>query len=208
MAEVGFRLLLITDGYDATTPGRVAAALGVVSPGTAAVQLRAKSLSAKELLAASVELRSITGPMGAPLLVNDRLDIALASGADGVQLPASGLPVKAARRVSGRLLVGASTHSLAEARMAEAGGADLILFGPVFSTSSKPYPVEPLGLARLEEVVHAVELPVFAVGGIDAERAGACARLGARVACIGAVLGSAQAEPGARAMACVLGVTP
>ncbi len=157
---------------------------------------------------AAVELAGITRRLGARLLVNDRVDVALAAGADGVQLPASGLPVKAARRISGRLLVGASTHSVAEARMAEAGGADLVLFGPVFATSSKPAPVEPLGLERLQELVRAVELPVFGVGGIDAERAKACARVGARVACIGSVLGSEEAEVGARAMARALEVSP
>src|SRR6185436_9332878 len=113
----GHRLLLITDGWDDQTPALVAAA---VSAGPAAVQLRAKQLSGRALLAAAERLR----PVANFLIVNDRVDVALAAGADGVHLPSRGLDVKNVRRfVPQGFVIGVSTHSLAEARMAERGGA-------------------------------------------------------------------------------------
>src|SRR5205085_355377 len=118
-----FHLLLITDGYDADTPARVAAALGALPPGAAAVQLRAKELGGRALCQAATTLRELTRAAGAPLVINDRLDVALAVEADGVHLPSRGLPPEAARRIAGeRLLLGVSTHSLDEARAAERWG--------------------------------------------------------------------------------------
>lgn len=143
----------------------------------------------------------------AALFLNDRLDVALAAGADGVHLPARGLPPSAARRALARssfsrrpLLVGCSTHGLDEARRAAAGGADFVTFGPVWPTPSKAAFGPPLGPAALGEAVGALSIPVFALGGVDAGRAAVCAGLGARVACIGAVLGAADAAAGAREM--------
>jgi thiamine-phosphate pyrophosphorylase len=97
-------------------------------------------------------------------------------------------------------LIGASTHSLAEATMAWRGGADYVTFGPVFATPSKAGLGEPVGVTALAEVVRAAPVPVFALGGIDRARVGEIRRAGARVACIGAVLGHADAAAGARAL--------
>jgi thiamine-phosphate pyrophosphorylase len=204
----GWRILLVTDGYDATTtPARVEAAIAELPTGTAAVMLRAKSLAGRALYGAAERLRAI-----APILiVNDRADVAMAVGADGVHLPAQGLPVADARRLGEawaaahgglRLAVGVSTHSLAAAVAAADGGADYVVFGPVFATAGKGPPV---GLAALREVVEAVPVPVFAIGGVDAARAPSCAAAGAQVACIGAVLGRDDAGAGARALAAAIG---
>jgi thiamine-phosphate pyrophosphorylase len=188
------RLLLITDGFDEHTAARVASALAVLPEGFAAVQLRARSLDGRALLAAAERLRAI-----APILfVNDRLDVALAAGADGVHLPANGLPVADARRAVGdRLLVGASTHSRDEAVTAARDGADYVVFGPVWPSPGKGPPV---GVDALAAVVRAVAVPVFALGGVDAERARQCVAVGARVAAIGAVLGRDDVAAGARAL--------
>jgi thiamine-phosphate pyrophosphorylase len=172
-----FRLLVITDGFSGDTPTRAQAA---ALPGVA-VQLRAKHLQGRALLEAAEELR----PLAPILLVNERVDVALAAGADGVHLPSRGLDVKNVRKIVPRgFVIGVSTHSLAEARMAQRGGADYVVFGPIFS----PEKGGPVGLSALAEVVGALEIPVFALGGVTRENAPECVRLGARLACIGAVM--------------------
>jgi thiamine-phosphate pyrophosphorylase len=165
--------------------------------------LRAKMLDGAALYGAATELVAVTRARGAKLIVNDRADVALAVGAEGVHLPARGMPVKQARRWLGqRLIVGASTHSREEAEMAWRGGADYVAFGPVWPTAGKGPAV---GVEALAALVRAAPVPVFALGGVDAERARACVAVGARVACIGAVLGRADAAAGARALGAAIG---
>jgi thiamine-phosphate pyrophosphorylase len=200
--RVGFRALLITDGWDErVTAARVAAALGAVTPGFAAVQLRAPGLTGRALFDAAKQLVEVAHAAGAQLVVNDRVDVAQATGADGVHLPSTGLPPASARRLGGdAFLVGVSTHARGEAEAAQAGGADYVVFGPVYFTPSKAAYGAPVGLAALGDVARAVALPVFALGGVDVARAVECVAAGARVACIGAVLGQADAARAARSL--------
>jgi thiamine-phosphate pyrophosphorylase len=193
-----FRALLITDGFDEDTPNRVAAAVREL-PG-AAVQLRAKRLDGAALYAAAVQLRAVA-PI---LLVNDRADVALAAGCDGVHLPARGLDVASARALLGPgRIIGVSTHSRDEAVAAARAGADYVVFGPIWATPGK---APPIGLDALAEVVRAcAPIPVFALGGVDAARAPAVLAVGARVACIGAVLARPDVAPAARALAAAIG---
>jgi thiamine-phosphate pyrophosphorylase len=191
-------LLLITNGFDSSTAGRVASALGALPRGSAAIQLRAKDLSGRALYAATCMLLEVTSSFDAPLYVNDRVDVALAAGAQGVHLPARGLMPKPTRRVIAKVgerpfTVGVSTHSVEEAVMAERGGADYVIFGPVWSKSA-------VGVEPLKAVLAAVKIPVFAIGGIDADRALICRSVGARVACISAVLGADDPAAAARAV--------
>jgi thiamine-phosphate pyrophosphorylase len=174
--------------------------------GSAAVQLRAKELSARDLLSAARALADVTRAHGAPLYIKDRVDVALAAGAQGVHLPARGLPPKPARRVVTKVdarpfTVGVSTHSLDEAVMAAGGGADYLVFGPIWPTPGKG---DPVGVEALRAVVAAVAIPVYALGGVTAENAAHCLAAGARIACIGAVLGSADPAAGARRLGAVL----
>jgi thiamine-phosphate pyrophosphorylase len=131
------------------------------------VQVREPDLTAKrleELVRAVIE---VTQPYPARVLVNDRLDVALATGAAGVHLKTSSIPTRDARAISsGGFLIGVSTHSLAEAQSAAAEGADFIVAGPLFETPSKQLYGPPLGLARFEEICNGVEIPVLAIGGI------------------------------------------
>jgi thiamine-phosphate pyrophosphorylase len=188
-----FRLLLVTDGWDDEVPARVSAALAGAPEGVA-VQLRAKHLSGRDLLRAAERLRPVTNF----LIVNDRVDVALASGADGAHLPSRGLDVKNVRRVVPKgFVVGVSTHSLAEARMAERGGADYVVFGPVFASPGKSAPA---GVPALAEVVKALAIPVFALGGVGVDNAGECLAAGARLACISAVFKSADPAATVRAL--------
>ena len=197
---VDHRLLLITDGFDDATLKRVREAVDTLPRGLAAVQLRAKRLQGAALHRAAAALRAIV-PI---LLVNDRADVALATGADGVHLPSRGLPVAVARAlVGGERLVGASTHLLAEAMAARRDGADYVVFGPVWPTGAKK---DAVGIDALAEAVRAcAPMPVFALGGVDVERARAAVAVGARVACIGAVLGRSDAGAAARALAAAIG---
>ena len=151
-------------------------------------QIREKSLHARvqfELVARAAE---ITRGSRTRLLVNDRSDIARAAGADGVHLTTQSLPVDVVRSICGvDFLIGASTHSLDEARAARAGGADFIVFGPVFETESKRAYGEPQGLDKLGEVTRALgEFPVVAIGGVTLDKVDECFHAGAiGVAAIG-----------------------
>jgi len=142
--------------------------------GVDGLQVRRKGASDRDLLDLAIAARACAG---APetLLINSRLDIALAAGADGVQLPATGLPIARVRRAlasvtSTPLLVGRSTHHPDEVRAARDEGADFALFGPVFETPSKAGVLAARGLAALKQAVD-TGLPVIALGGIDAVHA-------------------------------------
>ena len=145
-SAVSHQLLLITDGFDELTLKRVRDAIDTLPRGFAAVQLRAKRLEGAALFAAATALR-VVAPI---LVVNDRVDVALAAGADGVHLPSRGLPVAVARALVGGRLVGASTHLLAEAVAARRDGADYVVFGPVWPTGDKG---DAVGLDALAEAV-------------------------------------------------------
>lgn len=133
------------------------------------IQIREKDMSAQELSEFVRAAISVARPHGARVLVNDRLDVALAVGADGVHLRTNSLPLKAIRqlRLQTNFLIGVSTHSLYEAQNAEANGADFIVCGPVFSTPSKAMYGAPMGLEQFAEICRSVRLPVLALGGIS-----------------------------------------
>ncbi len=197
MSRPDFRLCLVTDRR--ATGGRplvevIDACLGAGLP---AVQLREKDLPASDLLGLARALRGPTARAGARLLVNDRVDVALAADADGVHLPAAGLPAAEARRLLGPgRLVGVSTHAPAEVEAAARAGADYVVFGPVFDTPSKRPHGPPQGLPALAAAARRASLPVLAIGGITAAEVGAVREAGAAgVAVIRALLGAP--DPGA-----------
>jgi thiamine-phosphate pyrophosphorylase len=144
--------------------------------GVSLVQLREKDLDGKPLFHLAQSLREVTSHHNAKLLVNSRLDIALAIDADGLHLPEHALPVQTVKRFFSNL-VGRSVHSVEGARDAEQSGADYLLFGHVFETASKEN--EPRGLNALQEVCKAVSIPVYAVGGVTPERVRVCVESGA-----------------------------
>jgi thiamine-phosphate pyrophosphorylase len=163
----------------------VAAAL---AGGVNVVQLRDRQAPAGALLRLARGLRALTRGR-ALLVVNDRLDVALLAGADGVHLGEEGLPVAAARAwLPSSLLVGRSVHAVETARQAEAEGADYLVAGTLFPSRSHPDAV-PAGLGFLRRVVAAVSIPVAGIGGIGPAEAGPCRRTGAAgVAVVDAVL--------------------
>ena len=184
------RLYLITPAEGDPAPA-VQAALSALPRGAAAVQLR-QPLPPRQLLERARALRRICTEFAAPLLVNDRADVALAAGADGVHLPGRGLAAADARAL-GLAAVGESVHTAAEALLS---AADFCVFAPVFETPGKTAQ----GLEKLAAACKATRLPVFALGGVDAGNASRCLDAGARgVACIRSVLGAR--DPGAAAVA-------
>ena len=144
--------------------------------GVSLVQLREKNLDGKPLFHLAQSLREVASHHNAKLLVNSRLDIALAIDADGLHLPEHALPVQTVKRFFSNL-VGRSVHSVEGAKEAEESGADYLLFGHVFETASKEN--EPRGLNALQAVCKAVSIPVYAVGGVTPERVRACLECGA-----------------------------
>lgn len=148
-----------------------AAALSAVPPGTVAVQLREKDLDAAELLALARQLRPICDRYRARLIVNDRIDVAIAARADGVHLPANSFAVGDARSLIGNAgLIGVSTHNDANVIGAAQSGADFVVYGPVFDPLSKESYTTARGADGLIEATRAASIPVFALGGITADR--------------------------------------
>ena len=144
-------------------------------------QIREKNLSARVLYELTTRAVEIAKGSCTRILVNDRSDIARTAGADGVHLTSQSLPVSVVRRMFGsELLIGVSTHSRAEARAAQVGGADFVVFGPVFETESKRAFGEPQGLDRLQEITRELEsFPVVAIGGITMDHVEDCFAAGA-----------------------------
>ncbi len=162
-----------------------------IAAGVDWVQIREKDLPARELREAAREALAAAQATPARILVNDRLDVALAAGAHGVHLGRQSLPALEVNRwLRGRgaprgvaappeFLVGVSCHLLEEAQQAERDGADYVFFGPVFATPSKAAFGPAQGRERLAQVCAAVRIPVLAIGGITVENAGQCLRAGA-----------------------------
>jgi thiamine-phosphate pyrophosphorylase len=148
-----------------------------VDAGVDFVQVREKDLGSRALLALVREPRTVIGERATRLLVNGRPDVAIAGGAHGVHLPETGLDIAAVRSGFPDLLIGASCHSLAAAVRAEQGGADFVLFGPVFATPGKEERAS--GLDRLAGITAQLSVPVHAVGGIDASRVACLVAAGA-----------------------------
>jgi thiamine-phosphate pyrophosphorylase len=159
-------------------------ARAAIEGGAAVVQVRVKTAPSGEVLRIAREVVALARGR-ALVLVNDRADLALLSGADGVHVGDEDLPVAEARRLLGPdLLVGRTARTLEEARAAIADGADHVGFGPIFGSRSKALAVPPRGLEGLREVSSALGAPVVAIGGIGADTIGEVARAGAACAAI------------------------
>jgi thiamine-phosphate diphosphorylase len=165
------------------------------------VQLRAKLATDRQVLAWGEAIRALARASGALFFVNDRFDLALAAGADGVHLGQTDLPPeRIPETIRRNLLIGRSSHSLAQAEAARDEPVDYVAFGPIFGTRSKQSEYEARGLPLLAQVVRAVApKPLVAIGGIDADNAREVARAGAAgAAVISAVAGNDDPERAAR----------
>ncbi|MFH1859730.1 MAG: thiamine phosphate synthase [bacterium] len=164
----------------------------IITAGVDVVQLRVKNVDTvpdSKLVMLGNMLREITGSAGIGLIINDRVDIALAVGADGVHLGQDDMPIDAARSLMGNKIIGISTHSLAQAQQAVKNGADYIGIGPVYGTTTKHNAGKPLGCKIIHEICKTVSLPIVAIGGINQNNLDKVLKTGVQgIAVAGAIL--------------------
>jgi thiamine-phosphate pyrophosphorylase len=191
---VDFRLYGITD--ERFHPGRemITVMEEALRGGVDIVQLRDKTSSKRLILEKAKALRELTRRYGALFVVNDHIDIAIASEADGVHLGQDDLPLEEARRILGPdPIIGISTHSIEEAREAEQGGADYIGVGPVYPTKTKSDVVAPVTLSYVRQAASEIRIPFVAIGGIKLHNVDEVLEAGAtRICAVSEIVGSAD----------------
>jgi thiamine-phosphate pyrophosphorylase len=189
------KLHVLTDTVLQSRHSHLQIARMAIAGGADTIQFRQKSGSTKEMIDAAQKLKGLCAEAGVPFIVNDRVDVAIASKADGVHLGQDDFPIPLARKLMGEdIIIGGSAVSLEEAERCLAEGADYIGFGPVFLTSSKPDASSPTGIELMKEVVKKIPSPIIAIGGINAQNVPEVLRAGAfGIAVISAVC--CQADP-------------
>lgn len=166
------KLYPITDTSGVGRPSHVALAGRLLEAGVRLLQIREKRLSDREFLEQLRQIRELCSVGGARFLVNDRVDLALASGADGVHLGQDDLPAREARKILGpKAVIGFSTHNEEQLRQAADLPIDYVAVGPVFATRTKKSGIPPLGVDFVRRARQLTRLPLVAIGGIDLERA-------------------------------------
>ena len=200
MRKLSSRLLVVTDRHQTNGRPLVPLLQRVLTAGVPAIQLRERDLSARELVTLAREVQAVTASRRSQLLINDRIDVALALEGVGVHLRSNSLPVSVARQLLGaQRLLGISAHAVEEVLSAQSQGADYIVLGPIYETPSKQMFGPPLGIHTLEKACRLVRIPIIGIGGVTTARAREMRRAGAfGVAVITAVLGAADVESATR----------
>jgi len=199
-------LYLVSDRDLAKGRALVDIVQAAVAGGVTMVQLREKTASTRLFIQQALSVQPILKANAVPLLINDRVDVALAVGADGVHLGQSDMPLSLARAILGPgRIIGISAECLDDALEAARGGADYIGVSPVFATATKTDAAQPLGLEGLTRIRGAVNLPLVAIGGINAANAAAVIRAGADgVAVVSAIVAADHPERAARGLRSVI----
>lgn len=195
-----YSVYLVTDRTIAAGRTLVDIVVAAVRGGVSCVQLREKNLPTRQFVEEARNLITHLRPLGIPLIINDRVDVALACGADGAHLGQNDMHISDARELLGRRkIIGISAESLADAVLAEQEGADYIGISPVFSTLTKADIAEPLGLMGIRAIREKVQLPLVGIGGISAANAAEVIQHGADgVAVVSAIVGADCPETSAR----------
>lgn len=190
MRRIDWKLCLVADVDVAAGRSIISAIEQAIEGGVSLVQLRAKKLKTLEFLELSLKARETTRKKSIPLIINDRVDIALSCNAEGVHLGQDDLPVSYARKILGtKKLIGVSVNNEMEAEEAEKRGADYLGVGPIYFTQTKKDIKPPLGVKGLREIRKRVRIPILAIGGINAENAREMIETGADgVAVVSAIL--------------------
>ena len=189
-----WRLYVITDEKASRGRSHLQVAEAAILGGADVLQLRDKEASSGRLYRVAMQLRKLTRDANIPFIVNDRLDIALAAGADGVHVGQTDLPASVVREIMGPdRILGVSVDTVEEALLAEKDGADYLGVGPVFEArGTKPDAGEPLGVDRIARIRRHCRLPIVAIGGIDLENAGKVRDAGADAAAVISAIGTAD----------------
>ncbi|KEI01170.1 thiamine-phosphate synthase [Clostridium botulinum] len=170
--DLNYKLYLITDRSFLDGRSLADCVENAIKGGTTLVQVREKNISTREFFNIAKEVQNVTSKYNIPLLINDRIDIALAINADGVHLGQSDMPIDIARKILGPTkIIGISAGNINEAKEAENNGADYVGLGAVFFTGTKRDIDEPIGLKGLNEITKNINIPSVAIGGINRENA-------------------------------------
>lgn len=206
MRSVDFDLYFVTDRNATAGRDLLWVLEWALEGGIRAVQLREKNLGGQALLELARQVKGLCDRYSAELYINDRVDVALAAGASGVHLAANSMPVEVARGLLGlNRKIGISTHSLEEALSAAKKGADFILFGPIYPTTSKLAFGDPQGPDALKAITDSISIPIFAIGGIKQRHLPEIKAHGtARIALISAVSEAPDPRAAARDMLAAL----
>jgi len=201
MKQIG-KLHILTDIVLQNRFSHVELAKLAIRGGADTIQFRQKSGSTREMIQAAREVKQVCEESGVTFIVNDRLDVAIASGADGVHLGQDDFPIPLAREVLGKdCLIGGSAATKEEARICLSEGADYVGFGPVFPTTSKDDAGPVSGISILKEVVQSIPLPIIAIGGVSADNAADVMEAGAHgIAVISAVCCQEDPEEATRVL--------
>mgnify|MGYP000868852216 CR=1 FL=1 len=208
--QVNYELYAITDRRLAGGRSSAEVMEKAIRGGVTLVQLREKEAGGREMVAEAQTLLAVTRRYGVPLIVNDRLDVALAVDAEGVHLGQEDIPCRLARQILGpEKIIGVSASSVEEARQAEADGADYLGVGAVFPTGTKADAGEAIGLEPLKAIKAAVKIPVVAIGGINAANAAAVAATGVDgLAVVSAVVAAPDPQDAARRLVAAFRARP
>ncbi len=198
--RVDWSVYVITDRRTAGDRSLLDIVQAAIRGGATVVQLREKEASTRAMIELGQALLEITRAAGIPLIVNDRVDVALAIGAEGVHVGQDDMPAAMARRLIGPdRILGVSARTVEEAIQAQRDGADYLGAGDVFGTPTKPDAGAPIGVEGLARIARAVSIPVVAIGGVTPQNASAAIEAGAvGVAVISAVVGAPDPEAAAR----------
>ena len=177
------KIYLVTDEKACLGKDFYACIEEAIKGGAGIVQLREKNISTKDLYEKALKVKEICKNYGALFIINDRLDIAQAVGADGVHLGQSDMPIEEARKIlKDKFLIGATARNIEEAKKVELSGADYIGSGAIFGTSTKDN-AKKLEMEELKKIVASVKIPVFAIGGININNVGSLKNIGLQGIC-------------------------
>jgi thiamine-phosphate pyrophosphorylase len=197
--NIDYSLYLVTDRGLARGRSTFEVVKAAVSGGVTCIQLREKNCSTLEFIEQAQAIKNFLGARKIPLIINDRLDVALAVGADGVHLGQSDMPLEMARKIAGpSMLIGISAESDQDAIEAENGGADYLGVSPIYATPTKTDTAPPLGLQGLREIKNRVKIPLVGIGGLNKSNAAEVIRNGADgVAVVSAIVAADDPETAA-----------
>ena len=198
--RIDYSLYLVTDRNLSRGRSTLEIVRAAVRGGVSCVQLREKTCSTREFIEEALKLKAFLDSSGVALIINDRVDVALAVAADGVHLGQSDMPLAAARSIVGdSMVIGISAESMRDAVEAESGGADYLGVSPIFATPTKTDTAAPLGLAGLQAIRRAVKIPLVGIGGLNRSNAAEVVRSGADgVAVVSAIVAAEDSEQAAR----------